>query len=359
MDDFNPDVYLADKTASDPSGGFNPDQYISEKSPPYSPVDKDEPGLQDVSIPDAMMVQGLGGLAKAGAGLATRGIGAGLEALPLTRNLSTTVGDTADDMLLRSMGTSAGQVRQMGGIEAARDAAQVARKSGLDNVFTTDIGRQNALKDTIASEGQKIGSLRSQAGQASPGMLDKVREELMAKYAPTTNGATLTSNEAPDIEKALNTVRQTAGSNPSNAGIAQGVTNVNKYATGAKMLQPVNGMTDVANTLSKANNAEIAQSLGSDKAKEYLDALHNETGAFHVQPMLQRGFSREATQRLGGPSGLIKTAAQKVMDMGGYRGASQGLNALHEGLTSAPDLSNLGPSALKAYLADEAEKTNQ
>lgn len=381
MGDFNPDVYLSEKTASNVPGSFDPDQYLAEKDaqgPPTgekglfgqtlygAPASEPQIDLEhspnypnakmtDPSIQDAMMVQGVGGLAKAGAGLAARGVGAGLEALPLTKNIVPTIENTANDMLLKSMGPRMGQIGQVGGIEAARDAADVARNAGMGDVFSTEIGRRNALKAFTEGEGQKIGALREAAGPASPDIMDQVQKDLMAKYsAPNT----LYSNEAPQIEKSLNTVRNMAGPTPTNAGIAKGATELNQYAAGEKLKQPVNAITDVANKLSASNNAEIAQSLGSDKAQQYINALHNESGAFHLKPFMEKGAAREAVAR-GGGKGILQSLVQKAADTGGYRATSKGLDALHGALAGPVDLSNLPPATVKSLLAYLSENPEE
>lgn len=322
-------------------------------SPPYSPMNPNEPGLQDVSVPDAMMIQGVGGLTKAGAGLAMKGVGAGLDALPLTENIVPTIENTSNDLLLKGLGTRGMQIKGMGGLEKARDAADVAREAGMDKVFSTEIGRREALQDLIAKHGKEIGNLRQQAGTASPDIFNQVEQNLMAKYNPAN--ADVLSSQAPQIGKSINYVRNTAGEVPTNAGIAKGITGLNEYATGAKQLQPINAMTDVANQMSAANNAEIAQKLGSDKALDYIKALHNESGGFKLTQPFERGAERMAVGS-GQGQGTLMSLLQKVKDAGGYRAASKGLNALHEGLAGPVNLSNVPPSALKAYLAQQAEE---
>src|ERR1700687_5718007 len=79
----------------------------------------------------------VGGVAK----LAGRGVGSPLEALPTTKNIVPTIQDVADDMLLKSLGTRASQIRQVGGLEAARDAAKVGRMGGGDQIFCNGGGR--------------------------------------------------------------------------------------------------------------------------------------------------------------------------------------------------------------------------
>src|ERR1700688_2328176 len=75
----------------------NPESMEFEKSTNYPTA-----AMTDVSVPDAMMVQGVGGLAKAGAGLATRGLGAGIEAV--APNALPSIQETANSQLLKSIG---------------------------------------------------------------------------------------------------------------------------------------------------------------------------------------------------------------------------------------------------------------
>ena len=322
-------------------------------SPPYSPMNPNEPGLQDVSVPDAMMVQGVGGLAKAGAGLAMKGAGAALNTMPLTENIVPTLENTSNDLLLKGLGTRGLQIKGMGGLEKARDAADVAREAGMGDVFSTEMGRREGLQNLIAKHGKEIGALRQEAGTASPDIFNQVEKDVMAKYNPVNQD--VLSSQAPQVGKSINTVRNAAGAVPTNAGIANGITDLNKFATGAKSLQPINAMTDVANQMSSANNAEIAQKLGSDKALQYLKALHNESGGFKLTQPFERGAERAAVGSGQGQSSLM-ALLQRIKDAGGYRAASKGLNTLHGALAGPIDLSTLPPAALKAYLANKAEE---
>jgi hypothetical protein len=326
---------------------------VAEKSPAYSPMNPNEPGLQDVSIPDAMAVQGIGGLAKAGLGMATRGVGAGLEALPLTKNIVPTVENTANDMLLKGLGTRGLQIKGMGGLEKARDAADVAREAGMDKVFSTEIGRREALQNLIETHGEEIGAQRLEPGTASPNMLEQVGQDVTAKYNPALKDPL--SAQLPNVEKSINMIKNTAGPVPTHAGIAQGITDLNKFATGAKQLQPINAYTDVAHAASAANDAEMAQKMGSEWAAKYLKNLHNESGGFKLTQPFERGAERAAVGSGQGQSSLM-AILQRIKDAGGYRAASKGLNALHEGLAGPIDLSTLPPNALKAYLANKAEE---
>jgi hypothetical protein len=366
MVDFNPDVYIADKTASQNGGGFDPDQYITEKSPPYSPETPNEPGLQDVTIPDAMMVQGVGGLAKAGAGLAARGVGAGLEALPLTKNIVPTTEDMSNDLLLRSLGTRSGQVKNLAnsavpgsGLQAARDAANLGRQAGVGDIFSTQRGRLESLGNLIEQHGKEIGQLRQEAGAANPNIYEQVAQDVSQKYNPAN--ADLLSPQAAKINKAVNLVKNTAAEEqPTHAGIAKGLTELNDYIRGESLRRPTGAMADVAQKLGAKNNAQIAQSLGSDKAKAYVDALQNESGAFHLKPLMERGAERQSVgvQGTGGPLSLLHRGINNVI----YRTGSKGLDALHSTLANTPDLTNVPPAIAKtllSYLAEKEDKNAQ
>lgn len=301
--------------------------------------------MTDPTLNDAMTVQGIAGLSKLGAGLAARGIGAALESVPLTKNIVPAIGETADSMLLKSIGTSPGQIKGLmankslaAGEEAVRDAAQVGRKAGLDDLLSTGKGRRDAFTDFISQEGEKIGGLRNEAGTASPDLLNNVAADVSPKYNAVKPD--VFSSEASDVPLAQNTVENIAGqASPTNADISKGITGLNKYAAGNRVNLPKNALTDFAEKASAANDAEIAQSLGSDKAADYLDALHNESGAFHLEPAMARGFQREMTSR--GGKGFIMSGLQKVADAGGYRAASKGLNAIQGALTDIGPVDNI------------------
>jgi len=360
MDDFNPDVYLSQKTATQNGGGFDPDQYIAEKSPPYSPETPNEPGLQDVSIPDAMMVQGIGGLAKAGGEGVLKGIGAGLDALPATKNIVPAIEDTSNDLLLRSLGTRSGQIKNLAnsampgsGLQAARDAASLGRQAGVGDIFSTQRGRLASLGNVINENGQQIGALRQEAGAASPDIYNQVAEQVSKKYNPAN--ADLLSPQAGKIGKAINLVKNTAAEPaPTHAGVAKGVTELNDFIRGESLRRPTGAMADVAGNLSDINNQQIAQSLGPDKAKQYLDALHNESGAFHLKPLLERGAERQSVgaQGSGGPLSLLHRGINNAI----YRGGSKGLDALHGALANGPDLSQIPPDAMKTLLSYLSEQ---
>lgn len=297
----------------------------------------------DPSVSDAMNVMGVAGLAKTGAGLAARGIGAGLEAVPLTKNIVPSIGDTANDMLLKGLGARFGQVERTGGIDAARAAAKFARQAGADEIFSTERGSREAIKKLIQSEGKTIGGLRQEAGQASSDIFNPLEQKLNTRYNPAAED--VYSAQAPHVSQGLNTIKNVAGPEPTHAKIAEGITNLNNFITkeGAAK-RPINALSDVANKASAANDAEIIQALGPDKGQAYLKALETEHGAFQIKPFIEKGATREALSRGGGHKGILMNLVQKAADSGGYRAASQGLNALHGALANPATVNASIPS---------------
>jgi hypothetical protein len=216
------------------------------------------------------------------------------------------------------------------GPQAVADAANVARRAGLDDLLSTAGGRRKDLANYIDKQGGNIGSLRDEAGAATPGLLDTVAADVKPKYNALKPDAF--SSESPDVSIAQNTIGNIAGDNPTNAGIAKGITGLNRYAAGNRVNLPKNALTDFAGKASAANDAEITQKLGSVKGEQYAGeqgALANESGAFSLEPAMKRGFIREQSAR-GSWNPL-----QKAADLGGNRLASAGLDYAHSAMTES------------------------
>lgn len=131
---------------------------------------------------------------------------------------------------------------------------------------------------------------------------------------------------------------------PTHAGYAKGATFLNDFATGNKLAQPVNAATDVANTLSRENNAGIVQSLGSDKGKKYLEALSNERAYKQLEQFFTRGELRDMAGR-GGGKNMIQQMIQGLADKGGYRLTSKIADAIHKAMTQKTSLSGITNAA--------------
>lgn len=347
--DFNPDEYLAKNSLADASK-FDPDAYLAKNEAFSQNRENIEPGVMGDTVPTeqkllnnttsalsgATLPSAVTGLVKGGMSLLGKGLNN-----PLTKNIVPAIGDTADDMLLKGLGTRPGQARQLGGIEEAREAAKLGRRAGADDVFSTERGSRAQLKQLIDKEGNTIGGLRKEAGAAPSDYYEALKQDLMQKYDPKLPD--VYSAGKPKVDIGLNTIKNKAAEAvPTHANIAKGITDLNKFAVGEKLIQPNTPLAEVAKRAAGANDAGIVQSLGPVKGKQYLDALKTESGAFHLKPFVERGAEREALSR-GGHGNIISSVLQKLADSGGYRAASKGLNAVHEGL-SAP-LPNLAPVA--------------
>lgn len=375
--------------------------------------------FQEHPISQGLNALGLYGLGKAGLGVAGRGAGLALE----STNLPETIGRVADNQMLKSTGAGIGQIKQIGP-EAAREAAQIGREAGLGDVFSSEIGREQSLKNLQQTTGQKLGALRQEAGPASASVPDKIAADLESKYG--TGG--VYSGEAGGLKKALADVKRIAGGQPAelpviaqgpktgplqalfdyndlitgkssyqiygdpklhgygttpnvpletlqekgipvvgqtskaaklgqapldqlsaaptHAGYAEAATHLNEYATGEKLKQPVNAVTDVANRLSHENNESILKALGP-KAPEYTQALSDFKAYKVLEHFFERGELREMASR-GGAKGLIQQAIQGMADKGGYRAVSKLTNALHEAMTEPLDVGEVSAKAMKS-----------
>lgn len=338
---FDPDAYLV-ATAPSTGGGFDPDAYIAatgqSPSEPYkgslpgvlsNEQIKNEPGLQDTTVTDAMTVDGALGLGEVGAGLAAKGIGSVLDAIPATENVVPSVERIANNQTLKSMGGTMGQLGQMersGGREGLDAAAKYARDNGLTDIFSTQIGREKQLEALKDASGKAIGSLRDEAGPASDDIMDRVvNNPKIDKYLG--NGSA--SKELGGVDTALNDIKEVGGENPTHSSLADAATYINKNAAGAKLYQPANAETDVANILSRENNTDIAQKLGSDKAKEYVEALDEQSKLHPLEHLQERGELRNA----GGRGGLGTRVVQAIADKFGYRMSAKMAGAIHDALT--------------------------
>lgn len=282
--------------------------------------------LQEHPVQQALNVLGVGQLA-------ARGVGAALNATPFTENIVPTVERVANNQTLKGFGGTMGQLKQMaqgrGGMDALDEAARFAREKGLSDVFTTDIGRQKLLDNLLEKSGQTVGNLRQEAGGAPSGMINK----LLSNPKSNINeylGEGLASGELPTVDKALSDIQRIGGENPTHAKLAEAATYINKHAAGNKLYQPVTAATDIANALSDENNQAIAQTLGSDKAQQYVSALDEQHKLNPLEHLQQKGELRQA----GGRGGIGIQFVQKLADEFGYRLTAKAATALHDSLVN-------------------------
>lgn len=265
--------------------------------------------------------------------LGVRGVGAALDAVPLTENVLPSLERVANNQTLKGFGGTMGQLKQMAqgrdGMEALDEAARYARKNGLADVFTTEIGRKKTLDNLLEQSGQKIGSLRKEAGTAPADLVKNLLSNPKANIDEYL-GDGLASGELPKVDQALNDIQRIGGPNPTHANLADAATYINKQAAGNKLYQPMTAATDVANALSDENNQGIAQALGSDKAKQYVDALTEQQQLHPLEHLEQKGELRAA----GGRGGIGLQMVQKLADEFGYRLSAKTAATVHDALVN-------------------------
>lgn len=440
----------------------------AEKVAAEEPEKMGSPGLQDVSVPDAMMVESIPGIAKLGGGLLAKGAGAALNAIPATENILPSIERMANNQTLKSMGGSTAQLGQMekaGGRKAVDAAAEYARDNKLADVFSTQIGREKQLKALKDASGETVGSLRKEAGMGPKisDLIKMVRDKFASKY---TSG--IHSGEMGEFQKALDEVQKLAPieeipqsekiasqlenykpgthefdvseknplytdvpekitpklntaqpvvkdqrmidlglkpkvespdfpgpfknpqflsdeptitspssipvhpydkarqaleeldipefettKNASHVDIADKMTELNKHAEAQSgMFRPSGATTDVADTISGENNSDIAQKLGSDKARKYVDALGEQSKLHPLEYLQKRGELRNAGSR-GGMGSATNSIIQSIKNKVGYRISAKTLAAIQDAL-EGEDLAR--GNALQDYLMKQFSK---
>lgn len=294
---------------------------------------KDTKGLQDVSLQDASTAMAI-------ASPVIEGVG-GFAVPQLNR--------MGRNQTLKGMGGSMSQIRQMATKGDMDAAAKFANEKGLNDVFSTSLGRENALGELESQTGSKLGALREEAGTAlnlSPEELKAkvLADPRMAKYL----GEGLQSGEARDIPRALADVTRIGGEAPSHAGLANAATELNQSAAGSKLYQPTNATTDVANIISRENNAGIASSLGPEKAEVYKQALGDYSKIEPLKHLQERGELREIS---GHNTGLIGTAKSLLPTGAITRGVAKGAYTIGGVTSKLMGLLSTNPAQLGKYAA--------
>lgn len=301
--------------------------------------------MTDPSIDDAMMLQGVGGLAKAAPKAALSLTGKLLNGLEATKNIVPTIGDLANEQFLKSVGGSAAQIGKYGP-EKAREVAAAGRAAGMEDLFSTARGRKEGLKNLQETSGQNIGQLRMEAGAPSPdsSLIDQIKAKIGDRYSSGVG-----SSQASNYRNALDDVAKLK-SNASYNDIAGKATEMNAEAAGKGIALPDTAATEVTKNLSNINDQGIAQSLGSDKAQQYLENLKTNSQAHALEQFAGQGERKTITQKHGLAHSLIDAMADK----GGFRSSSKGLNSLYEGL-NAP-IGNVGTPMAKIGAANVMER---
>lgn len=288
----------------------------------------------DPSVTDYLNVSGIGGLAKAGVKAGAMGLG------KLADAVAPQLERIGRNQTMKGLGGSMSQIRQMATKGGLDDAARFANEKGLNDVFSTSLGRENLLKNIEQQTGSKLGDIRQAAGPVpNPEALEPsiMQAPQMQKYL----GKGLESGQAGDIPKAVEDIKRISGENPTFASRAKAATELNQSAAGSKLYQPTNATTDVANILSHENNAGIRSAIGPEKSAEYDTALSDYSKIEPLKHLQERGELREISSR-GGQSmwGDIK---HTIGDAFGHRGLAK---ASYAGADAAKTLSGIAPDSI-------------
>jgi hypothetical protein len=267
-------------------------------------------------------------------------------------------------MAAQQMGFTPNQVRQLGktpleGHNAMRAIGQYALDKELVSP-TTGLGgmleKNHALTKSV---GKTIGDYREMAdklaGEIDPkDVVKEVRKALDKKYMRTVTNAEgeesgprgAYGGQAGAYLKALQEVED---AEKSHSGISEAATELNHAANkAAKNMQPETPFTDVANEVSRINNARIKQLIGEENAAKYEQALRE----FGVNKKIANAlkFKSSGEVKRFGPGSTFSNLTQKAMDELGYRVGAKSANKLSTAIKNNPAAGRSLPSLFKEFI---------
>lgn len=300
-----------------------------KKAPIGNPIKNDQSGLLDVSIPDA--VTGIG---------AVEGLG---EMSGLKGTAAQYAKRFGQNQAIKAMGASGGQIGQVG-VPESREIAQSMIDKGVISPLRGPIGMEEFVDKLHKDVGSRIGATRQMAGTRGdapqlPEILDQVKQNLLSKYQ-SGNDRNM---------GALNRAREEVakGGTGTFSGNAQKATDLNKYASDNKIYRPQTASTDVADVITGLNKDKMKTLLTPEEMGAHEKDLSDYGPLNTVKKFMERGERKEMAGR--GGSSLMKTAADKTMDMMGNRVAATAGSKLGDALLSPVDLQK----ALAAYLSQK------
>lgn len=313
--------------------------FAFERGPNYPTA-----AMTDTTPNDLLMLQGATGIARAGLGATAGAIG------DTAGTAAKYAGRFGEDQALKALGAKMGQVGSAG-IPESRAIGREMVERGIIKPLRGPIGLEETVGNLSKQAGEDIGAARGladartqAAGETAPdaqALTDQAKKEFGPSYqsghlsgrAGTFNKA-LDSIANPVIEDGKMT-GQTPGTFTGNAAKA---TELNAAGTPDKALSQAENSpySDIANMISEKNTAGIKATMSPEEAGNYDSSLHDYSMFKKVKQFMESGEKREMAGR-GGAS-LLKTVADKSMDMFGNRAAAVGgiktegaLNAVSEG----------------------------
>lgn len=318
-----------------------------ERSPQY-PNSK----ITDTTLADEQMLEGLGGLGKAGIGLG-KDLAAGA---PATKGVLNTMGQYAkrfgQNQAMKALGARSGQIGQVG-IPESRAIAQSMINKGVVSPLRGPIGLEEKVEQlhNVAGQGigqaRQLGNTQGNAPQMSE-ILQEVKQNLVPKYASGTERGLGGLNKArEEIAK---------GGTGTFTGNAQKATDLNASAAANKIYRPQGATTDVADTISRMNNEALKKTLPPAEFAKYESHLKDYNELSKVNEFIKSGERREMTGR-GGAS-LGKTIYDKTMDSLGNRVAASAGSKIGDVLQN-PNTDPAVKKMLAAYLLEQGQSNAQ
>lgn len=267
-------------------------------------------------------------------------------------------------MAAQQMGVTPNQARQLGKTPLeAHNAMRAIGQYALDKEIvspTTGLGGMLEKNNSLMKEvGKNLGSYREMAdklaGEIDPkDMVKEVRKALDKKYMRTVTNAEgeesgprgAYGGQAGAYQRALQEVED---AEKSHSGIAEAATELNHAANkAAKNMQPETPFTDVANELSRINNARIKQLIGQENAAKYEQALREYGVNKKIANALK--FKSSGEVKRFGPGSTASNLAQKAMDELGYRVGAKAANKLSTAIKNNPSVAGNLPSLFKEFI---------
>lgn len=338
-----PKGYVLDNPAEDKSQA-HVDPEAFERSPDYPTA-----AMTDATPNDLLMVQGAGGLAKGAAKLAGNAIADTVG--PAAETMGKYAGRFGENQAIKSLGARMGQVGSLG-IPESRAVGREMVERGIIKPFKGPIGLEDTVKGLSKQAGEDIGNARTMADErafaagehapSAPDLTDMAKQKFGPSYeSGHLSGRGGTFNKA--LESIANPVitdtgEMTGPSAGTFSGNAAKATELNAAGTPDKALSQAENSpySDIANMVSKENNAGMQKTMSPDEWAAHQQSLKDYSLFKPVQKFMEAGEKRELAGR-GGAS-ITKTLYDKTMDSFGNRasavaglGAEKGLNAISAG----------------------------
>lgn len=260
--------------------------------------------------------------------------------------------ENANNMAMKSLGASPGQIRKIG-IPQAEKLADYAFDKGIVNLKTGDIGAREKIQTLNNNSGQIVGDMRQLASQRGAThdmaqLLNTIHSKIGDEYASGVN-----SGEKGEYFKSLEQIAKTPNTPDA---MANTVTKLFQEAKGRDRLkQPSGAFSNVARELRSANEDLIANKLSPKELNVYHNALEDYGATTQLGEFTKRKQSTEMGGRIPPGMGPMRAVFQKALDVGGYRGQAQIMNNIAKFMKENPTATTTPKDLFRKYV-DEAHE---